>query len=355
MNALKLDYMKFYRLTLGFLFLGVIGCAGSAKQTPPEQLIGLVQTHAEASKRKEQFLSQLAKVTLADYRDYQVGPEDLLEVSFFGQDELSREARVNGRGEITLPLAGPVKVAGLSPPAVEQRLAEFYKKGKFLRDPQITVLVKEYRHQRVMVTGAVVNPGSYEVIGPRTLLEMLGKAGGMNEKAGDRVHVIQNQSAADRTKALKGQAAKPFTPGTETIVIDLRRLLNDGDLALNVPIKNGDVINVPPARSAFVLGAVKKPGQVPVKANLTVTQAVALAQGLDITLASNNVSILRFDEQGQRLLIPVNLKEVTTGQAPDPLLKENDIVFVQESGIIRVLFDIKNFLPGSLGVGATLF
>lgn len=347
--------MKFYRLTLCFLFFGLIGCAASSQQSSPERLIGLVQNQAEKSKRQDQFLSQLAKVTLADYKDYKVGPEDLLEVSFFGQDELSRESRVNGRGEVTLPLAGPVKVAGLSPPEIEHRLVELYKAGKFLRDPQVTVFVKEYRHQRVMVTGAVVNPGSYEVIGPRTLLEMLGKAGGMTEKAGDRVHVIRNQSAADRTKALKGQAAQPFTPGTETIIVDLRRLLNDGDLALNLPIKNGDVINVSPAKSAFVLGAVKKPGQVPVKENLTVTQALALAEGLDLVLASNNVSILRFDEQGQRLLIPVNLKEVTSGQAADVLLKENDIVFVQESGLRRVLFDIKSFMPGSLGMGATLF
>ena len=59
---------------------------------------------------------------------------------------------------------------------------------------------------------------------------------------------------------------------------------------------------------AFVLGAVKKPGQVPVRDNLTVTQAVALTEGQDIILSSNNITILRFDERGERLAIPINLK-----------------------------------------------
>ena len=97
MNTLKLDSVKFYRLTLCFLFLAVIGCASSSKQMTPEQMVSQVKTQAETSKRQQQFLSQLAKVTLADYRDYKVGPEDLLEVNFFGQDDLNRDTRVNGQ------------------------------------------------------------------------------------------------------------------------------------------------------------------------------------------------------------------------------------------------------------------
>ncbi len=129
-----------------------------------------------------QLLAQANRGTLSGYKDYKVGPEDLLEVDFFGQDDLHREVRVNGLGEISLPLIGAVTVAGLSPQEIEGRLIQAYKDGKFIRKPQVSVSVKEFRHQRVMVTGAVANPGSYEVIGPRTLLEMLGKAGGVIDK-----------------------------------------------------------------------------------------------------------------------------------------------------------------------------
>ena len=208
-----------------------------------------------------------------------------------------------------------------------------------------------------MVTGAVANPGSYEVIGPRTLLEMLGKAGGIVDKpemkAGDLVYVARAQNAPALMKPAKGKTEQ--TPAEENIVIDLRRLLSGDGMELNIPIKNGDVIYVPPAQMAFVLGAVKKPGQVPVRDNLTVTQAVALTEGQDLILSSNNITILRFDEQGERLAMPVNLKRITSGEEPDPMLKANDIVFVHESGLRRFFYDIRNLMPGSMGMSGAAF
>ena len=163
-----------------------------------------------------QLLVQANQATLSGYKDYKVGPEDLLGVDFFGQDDLNREVRVNGQGEISLPLIGGVSVNGLSPQEIEARLVQAYKEGKFIRNPQISVSVKEYRHQRVMVTGAVANPGSYEVIGPRTLLEMLGKAGGIVDKpemkAGDLVYVARAQNAPALMKPAKGTTSKPSVP-----------------------------------------------------------------------------------------------------------------------------------------------
>jgi polysaccharide export outer membrane protein len=316
---------------------------------------------AQKSKQdlQQQLIVQAPQSSLSSYKDYQVGPEDLIEVTFFGNDELGREVRVNGRGEVSLPLIGLMKVEGLSPQEIEAKLVNLYKEGRFILNPQITVMVKEYRHQRVMVTGAVVNPGSHEVIGPRTLLEMLGKAGGLVDKpemkAGNLVYVTQHQNASALMKAVAkvpnpSQSSKPGT-----VVIDLRRLLSGEELKLNIPIQNGDVIYVPPARMAFILGSVKKPGQVPVKDNLTVTQAIAVTEGQDPVLSSNRVTILRFDDQGERITRDVNLKSIISGQEPDPVLKENDIVFVHESGFRRFFYDFKNMIPGSLGLSAAAF
>jgi polysaccharide export outer membrane protein len=333
------------------------GCGGPSRRVSAEPAISQIQAQAQQSKQQERLLMQMGRDTLSGYKDYKVGPEDLLEVTFFGNDELGREVRVNGIGEISLPLVGAVQVTGLSPQDVESKIAKLYKEGRIIRQPQISVSVKEFRHQRVMVTGAVANPGSYEVIGPRTLLEMLGKAGGLVDKpemkAGDLVYVARNQNAPAMLKS--GKATREQSADQETLVINLRRLLSGNALDLNITIKNGDVIYVPPAQMAFVLGAVKKPGQVAVRDNLTVTQAVALSEGLDPILSSNRITILRFDERGDRLTIPVNLKEVTSGGEPDPVLKPNDIVFVQESGVRRFFFDIRNLLPGNVGMGMTAF
>jgi polysaccharide export outer membrane protein len=139
------------------------------------------------------------------------------------------------------------------------------------------------------------------------------------------------------------------------VVIDLRRLLSGEDLNLNIPIESGDMVYVPPARMAFVLGAVKRPGQVPVKDKLTVTQAIALSEGQDPVLSSNRVSILRFDDKGERVALEVNLKGIVSGRQPDPVLKENDIVFVHESGFRRFFYDFRNMVPGSIGMGGTIF
>jgi len=282
---------------------------------------------------------------LMDYHDYQVGHEDLLEISFFGQDDLSGEVRVNGQGKISMALVGEVEVAGLTPREIENQLYNLYKEGRFFINPQIKVLVKEYRHQRVVVSGAVAKPGAYEMIGPRTLLEVIGQAGGLSDKAGDVIHVIRSQSAPERSKALKEATRESFSPGAATIVIDLRRLLVDGSMQLNLPIKNGDVIHAPFADNAYVMGAVKKPGNVPVKEKLTIGQAIALSGGLDYGLASNNVTVVRFDDNGQRIDLKYNLKQVIQEGGPDPLVKQNDIIFVEESGIKRFLTDFKNLSP----------
>ncbi|MBM4275119.1 MAG: hypothetical protein FJ134_11760 [Deltaproteobacteria bacterium] len=329
-----------------FALMLVSACAGPSRQAPPEPMVSQVQTEAKQSKLQEQLLTQLGRVTLMNYRDYEVGPEDLLVISFHGQDDLTGEVRVNGQGKITMALVGEVQVAGLSPREIETRLFNLYKEGKLFTNPQIKVLVKEYRHQRVVVSGAIAKPGAYEIIGPRTLLEVIGQAGGLNDKASDVIHVIRAQSAPERAKALKVAAAQSFSPGAETIVIDLRRLLMAGDMALNLPIKNGDVIHAPFVQNAYVLGAVKKPGNVPVKEKLTVAQAIALAGGLDLILASNNVTVVRFDDNGQRIDLKYNLNRMINEGEAEAFVKQNDIIYVAESGIRRLFYDFRNLFPG---------
>lgn len=294
-------------------------------------------------------MAQANRAVVAGFRDYKVGPEDLLEVTFLGQNELYRELRVNGQGEIDLPLVGPVKVAGLSPVEISQKLARLYREGRYLKEPQITVVVKEYRHQRVAVSGAVNKPDFYEIIGPRTLLEVLGMAGGLSEKAGDMVHVIRKPREGTEGQVVQA-AVESFTPGYETLVINLNRLMKDGSLAMNLPIQSGDVVYVPFAKNAYVLGAVTKPGSVPVKDNITVSQAVAMAGGTDLYVSSSRVTVVRFNEKGERLNIALNLRNVRNGTEPDPPLKENDVVFVHESPFRRFLFDIKNLNPLGMGM-----
>ena len=306
------------------------------------------QADLQAKNRlQEQLLKQVAQaqVSAGDYKDYKVGPEDLLGIQFLDTEKLQAETRVNGQGEISLLLVGVVRVGGLTTNEIEKKLVQLYKEEDYLKNPQIRVTVREFRHQKVAVTGAVNKPDHYALIGPRTLLEVLGMAGGLSPAAGEVAHLIRSQKGSTSSNATS------FSPGTETVIVDLNRLLLKGAMDLNYPIQNGDVVHVPFAHLAYVLGSVSKPGEVPIKNNMTVTKAVAHAGGQHIILSSDNVTILRVDENGQRQTIPVNIASVTRGNEPDIPLKENDIVFVHESGIRRFFFDLKMFNPGAIGAG----
>ncbi|MGQ9689300.1 MAG: polysaccharide biosynthesis/export family protein [Desulfobaccales bacterium] len=278
-----------------------------------------------------------------------MGPEDLLDIDVYGQEKLKRELRVNGQGMITMPLVGPVKVAGLTTQEIEARLAELYG-SQYLRNPQITVSVKEFHHQRVAVTGAVDKPGSYEIIGPRTLLEVLAMAGGFSSKpkpeAGDVIHVIRRQSAASLAKSTEPPGrAQSFGPQTNTVVIDLRRLVSGQAPELNLMVENGDVVHVPFAGTAYVLGGVKKPGNVTVKDSLTVSQAVAMAGGVDPLLGTDKITIMRFDAEGRPVSIDTNLRHITSRQEADLPVKENDVIVVRWGGVKKSLWVIRQILP----------
>jgi polysaccharide export outer membrane protein len=110
-------------------------------------------------------------------RQYRIGEEDLLDIKVFGVDQLTSTVRVNPRGQVTLPLIGPVTVGGLTSQEAEAtiaaRLAESY-----LQNPQVSVFIKEFTTQRVTVEGAVNRPGVYPLRGQATLLTSLALAGG---------------------------------------------------------------------------------------------------------------------------------------------------------------------------------
>jgi len=329
---------------------GICLVGGCASSSPVFSAQALSQMQASTPNKdmRQQLMLQASQSTLTNYKDYKVGPEDQLEIGIFGQEKLNRFPRVNGQGEITMPLVGMVKVGGLTPEQIEKRLAELYD-AQFLVNPQVSVAVKEYRHQRVAVTGAVGKPGAIEIIGPRTLLEVLSLAGGISNlntsAAGDVVNVIRHQNAPDLAKTVKVDTLKPFSPNTETMVIDLRRLVSGQSPELNITVSNGDVVHVPFAGTAYVLGGVKKPGNIVVKENLTVSQAVAMAGGIDPILGTNKIIIMRSDEQGKPISIITNLNSIIARRDPDVAVKDNDVVVVNESFWKKSLFVIRTLVP----------
>ena len=110
-------------------------------------------------------------------RDYRIGAEDLLEIQVFGVDQLSRTVRVNSRGQVSLPLIGPVEVAGMTAQEAEAAITARLS-ANYLQNPQVSLFIKEFTTQRVTIEGAVNRPGIYPLKGASTLLTSLAVAGG---------------------------------------------------------------------------------------------------------------------------------------------------------------------------------
>jgi polysaccharide export outer membrane protein len=335
-------------ISLGLVLLS--SCGGPSQQVLTAQALSQMQARDPNKElQQQQLMVQATRPAVTSYKDYKVGPEDLLGILIFGQDRLSRELRVNGQGEIAMPLVGVVKVAGMTPQQIETRLEDLYN-AQFLVNPQVTVVVKEFRYQRVSVTGAVAKPGIYELIGPRTLLEVLSLAGGLSSQtssipAGDVINVTRHPSPPELAGTRKAGTSQISTQPTETVVIDLRRLVSGESPELNIMVANGDVVHVPFADTAYVMGSVRYPKSIAVKENLTVSQAVALAGGLDPLLSTNRITIMRFDKQGSPTTIEANLSSIINKKESDIPIKGSDVIMVNESAVKMALFLFKSLIP----------
>ncbi|NWF54679.1 MAG: polysaccharide biosynthesis/export family protein [Syntrophaceae bacterium] len=281
--------------------------------------------------------------------DYKIGPEDLLEIAVFEVEKLNKTVRVSARGDISLPLLGILKVKGLTANELEKKISDLLAE-KYLKDPYVTVFIKEYRNQRISVIGMVEKPGIYEVAGQKTVLGMLAMAGGLKEDAGRLLFLLRPPpSNEDDPKPMTG----PALQAPLAMVIDLDELLIKGDLSLNVPTFSGDVINVPTSGKVFVGGEVSRPGGFPLKGRrVTVTQAIALAEGLKSEADGADIRIFRFSGKGnEKEVIAVNYYEIVEGKAIDLPLKENDIVIVPLSGVKNFWAGFRDFFRFSFGVG----
>ena len=118
-------------------------------------------------------------------RAYRIGPGDLLELKVFEVKELDQTVRVSEDGSITLPLLGRVIVEGLTQEGVVQKLTELLQ-AKYVKNPQVTIFIKEYKNQQVAVIGAVEKAGSYELVGRKNLLQIISMAGGLQRDGRER-------------------------------------------------------------------------------------------------------------------------------------------------------------------------
>lgn len=247
--------------------------------------------------------------------DYVVGPQDVLAITVWDQNDLSGKFTVEADGSFTFPLIGRVQAGGLTLRAIETELKKRLADGYF-KNPQLTLAVDTYRSQKVFIVGEVRTPGTYNLTGDMSLIEALSRAGSTTANASTEVLIVH---------AAEGKAATAPTLPSEAeaqnaIRVDLKDL-QSGALHQNVALRDGDTIFVPRAEMVYVFGQVKNPGAYALQTrDTTVLQALSLAGGVTDRGSTSRVKIVRL-VKGDKTEIKVKLND---------LVRPGDTIIVNE-------------------------
>jgi polysaccharide export outer membrane protein len=239
----------------------------------------------------------------AQVNNYIVGPQDVLAIVLFDQQELSGKYTVEADGTFTFPLIGRVTAGGLTLRQVEEALRTKLSDG-FFKNPQISVAVEQYRSQRVFVMGEVRTPGPYPLVGDMTLIELLARAGSTTEHAAGEALIVRSSEA--------GRPAGPVLPeqknAAEVIRVDIKAL-QSGRLSSNAALRDGDTVFVPRAELVYVFGQVTRPGSYTLQRDTTVLQALSLAGGVTDRGTTGRIRIVRMVD-GKKTEVRVKLEDV---------------------------------------------
>jgi polysaccharide export outer membrane protein len=238
---------------------------------------------------------------------------------------------VSADGNISLPLIGYVRIAGLSSSEAEGAIEAQLRQANVVNNPHVSVYLKEYTSSGISVAGEVTKPGFYSAVGPHRLFDVLQAAGGPTDKAANKV-IISHRDQKDATTLSISKNPAEMT-------------------ASNVELQPGDTVVVPKAGIVYVLGEVTRPGGYVLNSTggITVLQVVAAAGGTTHIASAGKTRLLRraengFQEQG------IDLKKLLRGKAHDVPVLDQDILFIPGSGIKSVLN--ASALVGTIGSAA---
>ena len=263
--------------------------------------------------------------------EFPLGPGDLVELVVPRMPELAKvDARLAADGSFALPLLGIVKAGGLTEPQLKAVLQQ--RLSSFMYQPEFSIFVREYRSRQVAVVGEVARPGLYPLTTRReTIRDLVNAAGGFKEEGTGRILFFPARGKVITPPVpIYSEFDVPTLPGeVEPIVLDLDGFARSATpAALALPVRPGDVIQVPEAGAVFVQGWVEKPGPVHMSRGLTVFAAVTAAGGTRFPAAPAAVHVLRSRPSGERTTLTVNLNRILGGVDTDLPVHAGDIVDV---------------------------
>jgi polysaccharide export outer membrane protein len=249
--------------------------------------------------------------------DYRIRVGDTVSITVYGEATLTQAAvRVLPGGYVSMPLAGDILIAGLTPYDASSAIANAL--ARYLRYPKVTVAVTTPGPVDVLVLGNVKLPGKYSLQAESHLTDAIAAAGGLGVTDGPLPNA--------RLQAADGRVEE----------VSLQRLLQQGDVSLNLALQNEMTIYVisPLALNVQVWGAVDHPGDVALHEGDRLIAAIARAGASSASNPDlNHVQVRRVQTDGTVRSYAVNIYEVLKSRdiSRDLILQKGDIVYVPQA------------------------
>jgi polysaccharide export outer membrane protein len=256
-----------------------------------------------------------------------IAPGFVLTLSVLDDPDFSGTYRVEGGGEIVVPVLGAIHVSGETVAEARVQIREKLLQEGLLKDPQVTLAIREYTAPRVTILGEVAAPGKFPLLVSKPLVDVLLLAGGTTATAGDQITISHADESLPATTIHYSKSTNP----------------RDVD---GVMIEPGDTIQVKRAGVIYVLGSVNRPGGYAMQeeGKLTLLQAVSMAEGTSLTASIGRVYLIHHNENGAPERLEFAYRQILKGKIADVPLHPEDIVYVPASGIKLAFADTQQLM-----------
>ncbi|PIE33124.1 hypothetical protein CSA56_13140 [candidate division KSB3 bacterium] len=284
------------------------------------------------------FLVPIISLGQGTQENYQIGAEDVLSITVWDHDDLKRVVTVSADGNFSFPLIGRIKARGLTVGELENKIARLLDKD-YIVNPQVTITVQEFKSKKVFILGEVTKPGAYYLSKTDTLLEMISKAGGVTNDAGQEIIIV---------RPIEGAASQPTSLDSENsqlIRIGLQALLA-GNIQKNIEVQDNDTVYVPKASLFSVFGEVGKPGSYPLEHETTILEAISIAGGPTQNADTQKLELLRKEDGVQRKFI-LNIQQILKAPAgsEELMIRDGDVIYQPRAEFFFVMGEVKK--PGT--------
>ena len=258
-----------------------------------------------------------------DASEYLLDVGDVLRISVWGHTELTTDVAIRPDGYLTFPLVGDHFAANKTPRQLGAELQAIL--GEFVINPQVTVIVNQFRTLQVQVLGEVRTSGYVQLKAGSRLMDVLASAGGP-DKTADLSRVTITSYVFDSA----GQEQ------TQVLQVDVNQFLESGSLSHNPLIESGDMIFVPTSGRATIFGEVRQPTSYDLGSGLDVLDLLALAGGALDTADLEQV-VVTSQKDGQPVEQIINVQDYMSGRSKAVAILPNDVVFVPKKQQVMVL------------------